>query len=85
MADRTLKEKMNASIRKIVQTQKKQGDQNVSSFSYKGIYTDGYDKHPTITQHQQMKNELLHFVRTQKELQAFSNQGQTDRFTKNSR
>lgn len=65
MADRTLKEKMNASIRKIVQTQKKQGDHNVSSFSYKGIYTDGYDKHPTVEQHQQMKDELLHFVRTQ--------------------
>jgi lysophospholipase L1-like esterase len=81
MADRELKEKMNASIRKIVRTRNAKGDNKVHSFSYKGIYTDGYDKHPTITQHQQIKNELLHFVRT---LKVFSELGKSDRFTKNS-
>jgi lysophospholipase L1-like esterase len=85
MADRELKNKMNASIQKIVRIQKKQGDNRVHSFAYKGIYTDGYDKHPTITQHQQMKDELLHFVRTEKAFQGFSNQGKFVRFTKNSR
>jgi lysophospholipase L1-like esterase len=84
MADRELKEKMNASIRKIVQIRKKQGDNKVHSFSYKGIYTDGYDKHPTITQHQQMKNELLRFVRSQKTFLGFSNQRKFNRFSKNS-
>jgi hypothetical protein len=85
MADRELKNKMNASIQKIVRIQQKQGDNKVHSFSYKGIYTDGYDKHPTVTQHQQMKNELLHFVRTEKAFQGFSNQGKSNRFTKNTR
>lgn len=85
MADRELKEKMNTSIRKIVRIQKEKGDNIVHSFSYKGNYTDGYDKHPTITQHLQMKNELLQFVRTLKAFQGFSKPGKFDRTTKNSK
>jgi hypothetical protein len=85
MADRELKEKMNASIRKIVRIQKEKGDNKVHSFSYEGIYTDGYDKHPTITQHQQMKDELLQFVRSQKAFQGFSNHDKCDRFNKNTK
>jgi hypothetical protein len=85
MADRELKNKMNASIQKIVRIQSAKGDNKVYSFSYKGIYTDGYDKHPTITQHQQMKNELLAFVRSLKAFQGFSKKGKSERFMKNSR
>ncbi len=85
MAERELKNKMKRSIQKIVRIQNAKGDNKVYSFSYKGIYTEGYDKHPTITQHQQMKSELLNFVRTLTAFQGFSNQGKTHRFTKKSR
>ena len=85
MAGPELKEKMNVSIRKIVRMQKETGDHNVSSFSYTGTYTGGYDKHPTISQHQEMKNELQHFVRTQKVFEGWSNQGKYERSSKNTR
>jgi len=85
MADRELKNKMNTSIQKIVRIQNAKGDNKVHSFSYKGIYTDGYDKHPTITQHQQMKNELLAFVRSLKVFQGFSMQEKSERLMKNSK
>jgi len=71
MADRTFKEKLNTSLQKIVQIQRMRGDNKVRSFSYKGTYTAGYDKHPTLVQHQQIMNELMMFVRAQKVIQGF--------------
>jgi len=71
MADRTFKEKLNTSLQKIVQIQRMIGDNKVRSFSYKGTYTAGYDKHPTLVQHQQIMNELMLFVRSQKGIQGF--------------
>jgi lysophospholipase L1-like esterase len=84
MADQTFKEKLNVCLQKIVQIQRTRGDDKVSAFSYKGTYTAGYDKHPTLSQHQQIMSELLLFVRTQKVIQDFSNIGETNRYSKNS-
>jgi hypothetical protein len=84
MADQTFKEKLNTSLQKIVQIQRTRGDVKVSAFSYKGTYTAGYDKHPTLSQHEQIMNELLLFVRTQKVIQDFSNIGESNRYSKNS-
>ena len=84
MADQTFKEKFNVSLQKIVQIQRKKGDNKVSAFSYKGTYTAGYDKHPTLLQHQQIMNELMMFVRTKKVFQDFSNIGESNRYSKNS-
>ena len=66
MADRTLKAKMKACIQGIVQSQTKRGDTKIRAFSYEGTYTAGYDKHPTITQHRQMMQELREFLSKEK-------------------
>jgi cell fate (sporulation/competence/biofilm development) regulator YmcA (YheA/YmcA/DUF963 family) len=65
MAGRELKQKLNKSIEKVIHAHRQTGDQRITSFQYKGIYNSGYDKHPTVQQHQLMMNELNQFVRTQ--------------------
>jgi lysophospholipase L1-like esterase len=65
MAGKELKQKLKKSIEKVISAHRQTGDQRIASFQYEGIYNGGYDKHPTVEQHQLMMYELNQFVRTQ--------------------
>jgi lysophospholipase L1-like esterase len=65
MAGKELKQKLKKSIEKVISAHRQTGDQRIASFEYEGIYNGGYDKHPTVEQHQMMMHELNKFVRTQ--------------------
>lgn len=64
MAGKELKHKLKKSIERVIKVHRQTGDQRIASFYYKGIYNKGYDKHPTVEQHQLMMYELNKFVRT---------------------
>ena len=65
MAGKELKQKLKKSIEKVISAHRQTGDQRIASFQYKGIYNAGYDKHPTVKQHELMMHELKKFVCTQ--------------------
>jgi lysophospholipase L1-like esterase len=62
MAKEDFKVKQTKSISNVLNAQRKAGDQRIVLFSYRKTYTAGYDKHPTIPQHQQMCDELVAFI-----------------------
>ena len=65
MAGKELKQKLKKSIEKVINAHRQTGDQRIALFQYKGIYNGGYDKHPTVGQHQLMMHELNQFLRIQ--------------------
>jgi hypothetical protein len=62
MASGKLKLQMKKSIENVVSYRGQNGDKKIVSFDYKGIYNSGYDKHPTIQQHELIKRELHAFL-----------------------
>ncbi len=53
---------MKKSIEHVVSDCQKNGDNKIFFFNYVGTYNAGYNKHPTIQQHQLMMEELLTFL-----------------------
>ena len=63
MASVKLKRQMIKSIKKVVSDCQKNGDNKIFFFNYEGTYNAGYNKHPTIQEHQLMMKELLAFLK----------------------
>ena len=63
MASVKLKRQMIKSIKKVVSDCQKNGDNKIFFFNYVGTYNAGYNKHPTIQEHQLMMKELLAFLK----------------------
>ena len=62
MASEKLKLQMKNSIEKVVNYRRQNGDKKIFAFVYYGTYNSGYDKHPTIQQHELIKRELHSFL-----------------------
>ena len=63
MASVKRKRQMKNSIKKVVNDCQKNGDNKIFFFNYMGTYNAGYNKHPTIHEHQLMMKELLAFLK----------------------
>ena len=62
MASEKFKLQMKNSIEKVVNYRRQNGDKKIFAFVYNGTYNSGYDKHPTIQQHELIKRELYSFL-----------------------
>ena len=62
MASEKFKLQMKNSIEKVVNYRRQNGDKKIFAFVYNGTYNSGYDKHPTIQQHELIKRELHSFL-----------------------
>lgn len=66
MAKEDFKVKQKKSISDVLHLQSQTGDKRIALFSYRKTYTAGYDKHPTISQHKEMLEELTAFINKNK-------------------
>jgi len=64
MADSTLSVFLKKSIKQVIAQLHEQGDKKVAFYFFKKRYDSGCNAHPTLSQHQQMADELSMFLKT---------------------
>lgn len=62
MSSKKLKRQLTNCIDHVVLKVLASGDKKIMRFAYNNTYNEGYDKHPTLAQHQLMMKELYNFV-----------------------
>ena len=72
MASSKFKLQLKNCIGKVAKKMQEKGDDKIFSFVYKGLYNAGYDKHPTIKQHQLIMQELHTFLQEKKLVSAIN-------------
>ena len=72
MASSKFKLQLKISIAKVVDFRQKNGDNKIYAFAYNGLYNGGYDKHPTLHQHELMVKELHTFLQEKKLVSAIN-------------